>query len=121
MCTNFIELQKAFGGKVKQIRKRQGITQELLAEEAKITSRYLIDVEHGRYGPSFETIYNLAQALKVEPKDLFDFSDLVDTPDLRSIGKEVPLDGKARNIARDEDTAVTAAISLDTARVSDKI
>jgi len=73
VCVTFIELKKEFGKKVKQFRKKRGLTQEKLAELAYITPRYLLDIEHGRYGPSFEVIHNLAQVLEVAPKDLFDF------------------------------------------------
>jgi len=67
------ELQEPFGRRIKQLRKRKGWTQEHLAELADITPRYLIDIEHGRYGPSFEVLHNLAKALDVSIKELFDF------------------------------------------------
>lgn len=70
---SFIELQKEFGGRIKQLREEQGLSQEKLAEKAEISWRYLIDIEHGRYGPSFRKLYSLAQALNVEVKDLFTF------------------------------------------------
>lgn len=73
------ELQEPFGKRLKQLRKARGWTQEHLAELAHITPRYLIDIEHGRYGPSFEVLYNLSCALEVQMKDLFTFSD---NPDL---------------------------------------
>ena len=73
MCVTFIELKEEFGKKVRQFRKERGLTQEKLAELAHITPRYVLDIEHGRYGPSFEVMHNLAQVLDVAPKDLFDF------------------------------------------------
>lgn len=74
------EIQEPFGRRIKQLRKARGFRQEHLAELAHITSRYLIDIEHGRYGPSFEVLHALAKALDVEVKDLFDFSELHKNP-----------------------------------------
>ena len=69
-------LQVLFGRRLRQLREQKGLTQEKLAEKADITWRYLIDVEKGKYSPSFRTIENLAIALKVEAMELFDFRNL---------------------------------------------
>jgi DNA-binding XRE family transcriptional regulator len=45
----------------------------MLAEAAGISSRYMIAIEKGQYGPSFKKLEALALALNVEVKDLFDF------------------------------------------------
>jgi transcriptional regulator with XRE-family HTH domain len=69
------ELQEPFGRKVKRLRKAKGWTQEYLAEQTHISARYLIDIEHGRYGPSFEVLHNLSQAFNIPVQDLFDFTE----------------------------------------------
>lgn len=67
--------QRLVGMRPKHLRKARGWTQEDVAERAGITPRYLIDIEHGRYGPSFEVLHNLATALGVPLKELFNFSE----------------------------------------------
>lgn len=70
-----IRNQKAinsFAKKIKTLRKEQGLSQYKLAYEADIDRSQVISIENGRINPTISTIYALAQALKVKPKDLLD-------------------------------------------------
>jgi transcriptional regulator with XRE-family HTH domain len=71
METN-IRLQ--IGNKMRELRKRRGITQERLSELAEIDYKYIQRLE-GKHPPALkvDTIVRLAKALKVSPADLLKF------------------------------------------------
>lgn len=66
-------LTEKFGKRVKELRKKQGLTQEKLAERAKMDYSYLNLIESGKKNPSLKRIGNLARALSVKLSELFDF------------------------------------------------
>jgi transcriptional regulator with XRE-family HTH domain len=74
------ELKKSFGRRVRSVRQLRDLTQEQLAEMAKISPEYVGKIERGRASPSFNSIAHLASALEVDPRILFDFSDLGEHP-----------------------------------------
>ena len=69
-------LQKKFGRRVRSLRKQRDLTQEQLSEAAHVSPEYISKIERGKASPSFDSISNLASALRVAPGDLFDFSEL---------------------------------------------
>ena len=62
---------KAFGLSIRDLRKQQGLSQELLAAEAGLDRAFLSQVETGRKQPSLLTIFRLASALKLDVSELF--------------------------------------------------
>ena len=66
-------LEKLFGKKLREIRKERGLTQEQLAEKVNVSYQAISNIERGLTGPSFSTLADIAKALKVKPKELFDF------------------------------------------------
>jgi transcriptional regulator with XRE-family HTH domain len=64
------ELIKAFGLVIKEMRKAQGLSQEVLSEEAGLDRTFLSQLETGRKQPSLLTIFQLATALKSEASEL---------------------------------------------------
>ena len=71
------DLNKRFGRLVKAHRVRLELTQEELAERANISSDMVSKLEGGSSGASFRVVGQLADALGVDPAELF-------TPDLPS-------------------------------------
>jgi len=63
------------GVKIRILRKAAGLTQEQLAEAADVSVNFIGYVERGQRAPSIKTLEWIAQALKVAPKDLFEFSE----------------------------------------------
>jgi len=61
-----------FGKRLRQARKKQGLTLRRLAEEAGVSFTYLSKIENERvpYTPAAETIRNLARILKVDSMEL---------------------------------------------------
>lgn len=68
-------LREKFGQRVKHLRKLAGLTQEELANKADFSVDFLSLVERGINAPSFDNIEKLAEALEVQPQELFYFSD----------------------------------------------
>jgi transcriptional regulator with XRE-family HTH domain len=60
------------GSRIREIRKRRGLTQEVLAERVERSVDAISALERGRALPSFETLEKLAQALDVPLGDFFD-------------------------------------------------
>jgi transcriptional regulator with XRE-family HTH domain len=69
------DLRARFGGLVKAHRVRMGLTQEALAERAGISTDMVSKIEGGNSGARFGVVAKLANALGVDPAELF-------TPDL---------------------------------------
>jgi len=68
-------LKVQFGQQVRELRRIQGITQESLANAAGLTTESISNIERGIFGPRFENIEKLAEALDVDVKTLFDFPE----------------------------------------------
>ncbi len=69
METRFSERYKMLGLKIAYYRKKQGFTQDVLAEKAGISTNFLAQVEGtgSIRGISLETLFKLAEALHVPP------------------------------------------------------
>ncbi len=66
-------LREKFGKRIRELRKKQGLTQEKLAELAGIDYSYLNLIESGKKNPSLKRITKLARVLKVSLPELFTF------------------------------------------------
>ena len=59
---------------IKTLRKRRGLTLEMLSQRAGISIRTISDIELNKTIPSLPTISTLSQALKVSSTELFDYA-----------------------------------------------
>lgn len=66
-------LQKDLGQRIAALRKKQGLTQEALAEVLGCSVEFISLVERGVNAPSVAGLQGFADALKVEVRDLFTF------------------------------------------------
>ena len=62
------------GARIKELRKRAGLSQDQLAEKVGIESKYLSRIEVGKRHPSLDALERIADSLQVEMKELFDYS-----------------------------------------------
>jgi transcriptional regulator with XRE-family HTH domain len=67
------DLNKAFGLSIRNLRKKQGLSQEDLADRAGLHPTYVGGVERGERNPSLESILKISSALGVSPGQLFRF------------------------------------------------
>lgn len=70
--TTELELRqrKAFGNRVRALRKERGLSQEALAHVADLDRSYVGQVERGERNISLDNIYRFARALKISPARL---------------------------------------------------
>jgi len=66
-------LQKKLGQRIAALRKKQGLTQEALAEVIGCSVEFISLVERGVNAPSVAGLQGFADALKVDVRDLFTF------------------------------------------------
>lgn len=59
------------GQRIREIRKRQKLTIEKLADLSNVAYHNLADIEHGKVDPRINTIEKIARALDVPITDLF--------------------------------------------------
>ena len=64
---------KAFGKNVRRIRKLKGVTQEDLSFLTGIELRQLGRIERGEINTGISSVFEIAKALEVKEKDLFEF------------------------------------------------
>jgi putative transcriptional regulator len=57
--------------KIKEIRKKLGITQEQLAKECGVVRQTINCIENDKYDPTLELAFKLSKTLKVKVDELF--------------------------------------------------
>lgn len=60
----------SFSRKVKEFRKLRGLTQAGLADKAEVDRKTISRIENSAYSPSLTSLFAIAEALEVDPKDL---------------------------------------------------
>ena len=61
------------GRKIRSLRKEQKISQAQLAFEAGVTRNQIVSIEKGKVNTGISTIFYIAKALNIHPKELFNF------------------------------------------------
>jgi transcriptional regulator with XRE-family HTH domain len=61
----------AIGRRIKEERKRRGLTQHALADAADLSDKFISNIERGSRQPATKTLQAIAGALQLEPKDLY--------------------------------------------------
>lgn len=64
--TESTEIRKIFSQNLRYYRIQASLSQEKLGEKAKISDKYVSDLERELYDPSLQTIDSLAKALNIE-------------------------------------------------------
>jgi len=62
---------KTFGGRVRDIRRQKGLSQEELARRAKIDRTYIGGIERGERNAGIKNVHRIADALGVPAMELF--------------------------------------------------
>jgi transcriptional regulator with XRE-family HTH domain len=79
-----MNIKELFGLRIKEYRKKKGLTQSQLAENVSIDSKHISCIENGKNFPSADLIERLAKTLDVEPKEFFEFYHLQKSQNLKS-------------------------------------
>lgn len=64
---------QGFGSRLREVRKEKGYTQEELAYRADVELSQISRIERGIINTSISQVFQIAEALNVPPKELFDF------------------------------------------------
>ena len=65
------ENDKRLGKRIRQLRRKSKLTQEQLAEEVKVTPKYIQYIESAKRIPSLKLVYRIAKALNIKTRELF--------------------------------------------------
>lgn len=79
-----MEPEAAFGQVLRELRKRHGLSQETLAQEAELERNYISLLELGRNSASIKTIFKLAAALGIS---VAEFMKMVETRSKETLAK----------------------------------
>lgn len=74
--------QKAFGKRIKELRKNKKLTQEKLAELINVEPQQICRIENGACFTTFDTLEKLAQVLETSIADFFNNSHIKTTQEL---------------------------------------
>lgn len=77
-----MKLKKSVGRRIKEIRKKKGLSQEKLAELVDIEQNTLSCIETGNNFCTAETLEKIINALEIDPTELFDFGHQKDNETL---------------------------------------
>ena len=69
-----MNIKKQLGQKIRNLRLKNSMTQEVLAEKINISPKSLSQIECGNNFVSAETLEDICNALDISPKSLFDFN-----------------------------------------------
>lgn len=79
-----ITIKKLLGLRIKQLRKKNNLTQFELGEKINIDQRQIAYIEGGNCFPSLKTLKKLSDVFDCQMKDLFDYEHLLDKIDFRN-------------------------------------
>lgn len=65
------EIRVKFGKTLRQLRKKQGVSQEAFADKCDLHRTYISDVERGERNISLENIEKIAKVLNIRISELF--------------------------------------------------
>lgn len=59
--------------KIKELRLKSGLTQEALADKVGVRRETIVFLEQGKYNPSLQLAYHIAQVFRLRIEDIFIF------------------------------------------------
>ena len=78
-----MDIKVLLGKRIREYRLKHGLTQFQLAEKLGIDDKHLSRIELGKNMPQDTVIANLAEVFGIEPKNLFEFSYLKPSSEVR--------------------------------------
>lgn len=81
--------KKKLGLKIKELRKRRGLTQEQLAELIDMEQNSISVIESGRNFPTLGTLEKIAQILEVNLSDFFNYDYIDDIETIKASTKDI--------------------------------
>jgi transcriptional regulator with XRE-family HTH domain len=88
-----MDTKHLIGLRIKKLRLSKDISQERLAEIMGISPKYLSNIERGKENPTLDIFMKLANALKVEVSEVFNYSHEKSSKELRQMVLDLIKDG----------------------------
>ncbi|MBQ8459671.1 helix-turn-helix transcriptional regulator [bacterium] len=66
-----MKIKVSLGLKIRELRKKQGISQEKFSELIDMNPRQIVRIESGESFPTAENLEKIAEALNIKPQELF--------------------------------------------------
>ena len=63
---------------LREVRRRNLFSIDALAREAKVSTKTIVDIEHGRQSPRLGTMRKISDALKVDPFGIREFAEAIE-------------------------------------------
>lgn len=79
----YTNLKNLFGRRIRELRKKVGLTQEELSCKVDVDSKSISRIETGKFLPSLDLLYRLSKVFNVEYYEMLMFEHHKDTIDLR--------------------------------------
>ncbi len=79
-----MDKKRLLGARIKEIRRRQRLSQEKLAERAGISAQYVSNIERGRENPTLDMLLRLADSLRVSLGGMCDYESMEDQRKVRA-------------------------------------
>jgi putative transcriptional regulator len=70
----------AMDTRIRELREKNGLTQEILADKVGVTRQTILFLEKGKYNPSLRLAYKIARVFGVMIEDVFSFEDETPKP-----------------------------------------
>ncbi len=80
-----MDIKQMIGARIAEIRSKKGMTQEYLAGQMGISSKYLSSIERGKENPTLKTFIILSEALNVDLGEIFRFVHIEDVSKRKSM------------------------------------
>ena len=74
-----MDIKRAVGKRIKAVRQRNGLTQDQLAEQVGLSSKYISGIERGVENPTMDILIRVVKVLGIEPYNLFLFGETEDS------------------------------------------
>jgi len=74
-----MNIKRAVGKRIKAVRQQNVLTQDQLAEQVGLSSKYISGIERGVENPTMDILIRMAKVLGIEPYDLFLFGESEDS------------------------------------------
>jgi putative transcriptional regulator len=66
--------------RIRELREKNGLTQEILADKVGVTRQTILFLEKGKYNPSLRLAYKIARVFGVMIEEVFSFEDETPKP-----------------------------------------
>ena len=80
-----MDKKELLGKRIKELRKKHGLTQDALAEKLKIEPRQLSKLETGKHYPSFETVLAILETFDIKFEELMAFEHLQSSQEIKQV------------------------------------